>query len=283
MTVRIVTDSVADIPKEIAKNLGITVIPLYVRFGTQSYRDNIDMTPKQFYQRLVDDQTHPSTSAGSPGEFMQVYQNLAEQADKIISIHVSKKLSGVYETALQAKNMMAEKERSKIEVVDSTTGVMAQGLLVMATARLALQGKESEEIMALIEKTIPLIHVLIILDTVEYANLGGRVTKIAAPVLKLVKPVLTIKNGEAMRTGLVTVVKRKNEILDFVRKFSNKIKEMALEYAPDSSGKIESLIYEIKEKVETDFHDLPIYISMVSPVIGTHAGPAVIAVSLITE
>ena len=122
MAVKIVTDSSADLPAELAEELGITVVPLYVRFGTQVYRDRIDITEDEFYQRLQDDPIHPSTTQPSPQDFIDAYQKLAPGADGIVSIHISSKLSGTCNSAIQAKAMVANEP--PIEVIDSQTLTM---------------------------------------------------------------------------------------------------------------------------------------------------------------
>ena len=106
MTIKIVTDSTADIPSALAKELGITVVPLYVRFGDETYRDRVDITEDEFYQRLMNDPIHPNTSQPTPQDFANVYRELSQQADGIVSIHISSKLSGTCNSALQAKELV---------------------------------------------------------------------------------------------------------------------------------------------------------------------------------
>ena len=103
MTIKIVTDSTADLPPQLAKVLGIAVVPVYVHFGDEVYRDRVDMSEDEFYQRLLHSPIHPSTTQPPPQDFVDVYKDLAQEADGIISIHVSSKLSGTYNSALRAK------------------------------------------------------------------------------------------------------------------------------------------------------------------------------------
>ena len=116
MVVRIVTDSSADLPPKIAKDLDISVVPLYVRFGEQVYRDRIDISEDEFYQRLTHETIHPSTIQPSPQDFSSVYKDLAKDADGIVSIHISNKLSGTCNSALQAKESISQ---TPVEVIDS--------------------------------------------------------------------------------------------------------------------------------------------------------------------
>jgi hypothetical protein len=136
LTIKIVTDSTADLPPQLAKELGITIVPVYVRFGDKVYRDRVDISEDEFYHRLLHDHIHPSTTQPSPQDFVDVYKDLAQQADGIISIHVSSKLSGTYNSALLGKELV-EKE-CPIEVIDSQvlttlyvalgTGILDMGL-----------------------------------------------------------------------------------------------------------------------------------------------------------
>jgi DegV family protein with EDD domain len=104
MVVKIVTDSSADLPAQIVEELGITVVPLYVRFGEQVYRDRVDITEDEFYERLVHDTVHPSTIQPSPQDFVGAYNKLAPDCDGIVSVHISSKLSGTVNSALQGKS-----------------------------------------------------------------------------------------------------------------------------------------------------------------------------------
>jgi len=104
MTVKIVTDSAADLPPTLAEELGITVVPVYLRFGDEVYRDRVDISEDEFYHRLLHDPIHPSTTQPSPQDFADTYQKLSQEADGIISIHITSRLSGTYNSAIQGKN-----------------------------------------------------------------------------------------------------------------------------------------------------------------------------------
>lgn len=147
--VRIVTDSTADIPKDVREKLGIEMVPLKVLFGTESYRDAVDISADAFYDKLTGSNVMPTTSQPSPIEFLEVYQQLAEQGDgPIISIHLSSAMSGTYQSALIAKTMIDDK--IDIDVVDSKSASYGFGLLVVAAAEAARQGRSREEILAMI-------------------------------------------------------------------------------------------------------------------------------------
>jgi len=108
MTIKIVTDSAADLPSILTEELDITVVPVYLRFGEQVYRDRVDISEEEFYQRLLHDPVHPNTTQPSPQDFASVYDKLSQEADGIISIHITSKLSGTYNSAVQGKKMVSE-------------------------------------------------------------------------------------------------------------------------------------------------------------------------------
>ncbi|GAG91877.1 unnamed protein product, partial [marine sediment metagenome] len=201
MTVKIVTDSVADLPPQVVEELGITVIPLNVRFGTEVYRDGIDLTAEQFYDKLQRSKTLPVTSVPTPASFAEAYDKLAEETDEILVIIVSSKLSATYEVALQSIGLM--KRKCRVEVVDSQWAVMAEGFVVMAAAKAANAGASLDEAIALTRKNIPRVEFHAAFDTLDYLRRGGRIGKAQAllgSVLKI-NPIITIKDGVVEPAG----------------------------------------------------------------------------------
>ena len=196
MPVRVVTDSTADLPPEVAKAHGITVVPLNVQFGEESYRDGVDITPDQFYQRLVSSPRLPTTSQPSVGAFIEAYQGIAEGAEGIVSVHISGKLSGTCNSATQAQTELAE--TVPIEVVDTRQASLATGLVALAAARAAQAGGSFAEVAVEARRAAEEVSVLFMVDTLEYLQKGGRIGKAAAFLggLLNVKPLLTIRDGE---------------------------------------------------------------------------------------
>ena len=131
--VKIVTDSLSDLPVEVVQELGITVVPLCVHFGTDVYRDGVDLTTEQFYDKLAQSKTLPTTAVPALGTFVEAYDRLAEETDGILVITISRKLSAVYEAALEAIEQM--KRRCRVEVIDSRLALMAEGLVVIEAAK----------------------------------------------------------------------------------------------------------------------------------------------------
>ena len=278
MTVKIVTDSTSDLPVEVAKGLGITVVPLYVHFGTDAYRDGIDLTTDQFYPMMVASKVIPTTSGPSPATFTQAYDYLAGETDQILVITISHKLSATYEVALQAVDQM--KRKCRVEVVDSQWALMALGLLAISAAKAANSGAGLDEVIALTRKNIPRLDMRIAFDTLEYLRRGGRIGKAQAFFGSLLKvnPVLTIKDGEVYPASRErSRAKAIDYLYDFATGYS-RIEEMAVEHAttPDEA---EMLV----GRLRTKFPKEDIYRSKVSPVIGAHVGPRVLNVAVLGE
>jgi len=275
MTVKIVTDSSADLPAQLVQELGITVVPLYVRFGEKVYRDRVDISEDEFYQRLLHDPVHPSTIQPTPQDFASVYQKLSPKADGIVSIHMSAKLSGTYNSALQGKEMI--EKGCPIEVVDSQTTSMGLGLIDIAAAIVAKAGEGLPTVMEEVKQAIPNIRLLFLLDTLEYLLLGGRIGKAKALLGSIlnVKPVLTLKDGEVVPAGQVrSRGKGIDRLFDFVKSASN-IQDLAVVYntTPDEAQALE-------ERMGTIFAKEQIKLARVGPMLGVHTGPGALAVAL---
>jgi len=174
MTVKIVTDSAADLPLDLAQELGITIVPVYLRFGDEVYRDGLDIGPDEFYNKLMSSPVLPSTSAPSSGDFAQAYREVASSTDEIVSIHITRRHSVTYDAALLGRKMI-EKKVCRIEVIDSEGVTMWQGLVVLAAARAAEAGGELHEVVKTAQETIRQMRALALLDTVKYITRGGRV------------------------------------------------------------------------------------------------------------
>jgi len=276
MAVRIVTDSLSDITPEFAKEMGIDTVPVYVRFGKEVYKDRIEISTDEFYRRLVHDVAFPTTTQPSPGDFLEVYKRLAKETSEILVVTLSIKLSGTYQSALQAKNMFEGKAR--IEVIDSQKVVMGLGLIVTSAIRAAKAGANLDQLVDLVRKAIPRSHSAMFFDTLKYLAKGGRIGKAQGLLgsLLAVKPILTVKDGEI---SPLTRVRSRPAGLDYLYKFVAgfpKIEELAVEHAttPDEA---EQFAKRLGALYPTD----RIIRATVSPVIGTYTGPHVLSVSVL--
>ena len=278
MAVKIVTDSVADLPPQVAKELGITVVPLNVRFGTEVYRDGIDLTAEQFYDRLKHSEILPVTSVPSPGSFAEAYDKLAGETDEILVITLSSKLSGTYEVALQSIGLM--KRKCRVEVIDSQWAVMAEGFIVIAAAKAVQAGASLDEVMAIARRNISRVDFHAAFDTLEYLRRGGRIGKAQALLGSMLKvnPIITLRDGVVEPAGRTrSRAKAVDHLYNFAMSYSH-IEEMAVEDAacPDDA---ELLVEQLSPK----FPKERIYRSRTTPVIGTHTGPGLLLVAILGD
>lgn len=276
MTVKVVTDSLSDITSDMADELGITVVPVYVRFGKEVYRDRVEMTTEEFYHRLVHDDIFPTTTQPTPKDFIDVYDKLAKEAEEILVVTLSSKLSGTYQSALQAKNMFEGKCR--IEVIDSQLVIMALGLVVISVAEAVQAGANLDKAADLVRRAMPRSRPIMLLNTLKYLAKGGRIGKARGLLGSLlsVKPILTIKDGEVSPQ---TRVRSRVAGIDYLYNLIAgipKIEGLAVEHAttPDEADKL-------VERLGALFPKERIRQSTVSPVIGTYVGPQVLSVSVL--
>jgi len=278
MTVRIVTESVGDVPPEVAKELGITIIPVNVLFGTESFRDGIDLTTEQFYHKLMHSKVQPTTAVPSPSIFAEVYDGLADEVEEIVAITVSHKFSAVYKVALQAVGLM--KRKCRIEVIDSLAGAMAEGLIVIAAAKAAKAGASLEEVVKLTQRNIPRAEIRMAFDTLEYLKRGGRIGRAQAFLGSMlsVNPILGIKDGAAYPLARERSRAKAIDYLYHSAMSFSHIDEMAVEDAttPDDAERL-------VERLSVKFPKERIYRSKVSPVVGTHTGPRVLSVAVLGD
>ena len=276
MTVKIVTDSLSDITSDLAGELGITVVPLYVRFGETVYRDRVEITTEEFYRRLVSEAALPSTTQPTPNDFLEVYNTLAKETDEILVIVVSSKLSGTYQSATQAKEMV--KGKCRIEIVDSLSVAMGMGLIVIAAAKAVKDGANLDEVVDLARGAVPRSHLIAYFDTLKYLAKGGRIGKAQGLLGAMIsiKPILTVKDGEMAEKKKVRSLSAGLDYLyDIAAGFSN-IEGLAVEHAttPDDAD-------QLVERLSAIYPKERIHRAVISPVVGTHAGPNALALTVL--
>ena len=199
MAVRIVTDSTADIPLPVAESLGITIVPLTVSFGNESYLDGVELDNETFFQKLQASKTLPKTSQPPPGAFQEAFMRLIDEgADSIVAILLSSKLSGTYQSAVTARDTLTEEyKRVPIELIDSSSVSMGVGYTAMQAAQEAKQGVSLETIKEHAVDRLERTRILFALDTLEYLSKGGRIGGASALVGNIlsIKPILSFKEG----------------------------------------------------------------------------------------
>lgn len=276
MTVKIVTDSVCDLPPQTIKELGIITIPIQVCFGTEVYRDGIDISTEDFYKKLETSKVFPTTAVPPPAEFIKAYDQAAAEADEIAVITLSSRLSGFYNAAKQAVELMTKKAR--VEVIDSQWVIMAEGFIVMKAAQAARQGAGLDEIVKLVQRNINRVATCSVFDTLEYLQRGGRISKIAAMMGNMmhIHPILGMKDGEVVSLGRRrSRAEAMDYMYDFVMEYNN-IEEMSVA-CYKAADDAEALI----ERLNAKFPRERVIRSRTSPVIGAHTGPNLLVVAVL--
>jgi len=275
VSVKVVTDSTADLPPELARRFGIEVVPLYVHFGEETRQDGVDIGPDEFYRRLVQSQRLPTTSAPSPGAFQDVYSRLLKEADGVISIHISSKLSATHNSAVLA----GEQVKGKVEVIDSLTCSMALGLLAVAAGRMAKDGMGLQELAREVSALVPRAYVFGLLDTLEYLVKGGRIGKATALLGSLlnIKPLLVVKAGEAHDLAKVRTRARAIEKLCQIAESFRSIKGMAVLHTT-TREEAEALARRMAAHYEGEIH-----MARFGPVMGTYVGPRALGIAVLGE
>ena len=282
MSVQIVTDSSSDIPPEVAQELGITIIPLYIRFGDEVYRDGVDISADQFYDKLATSRTPPKTSTPSPGDFAEIYNKLATETDSILSIHLSPRYSSALNAATVAKDYLPA--GCNVEVIDSKSVSMGCGLAVIAAAREAKAGANLEQVRQTVNKAIWRTHIVGMIADIRYL-LGGRRLSLPGAHLLLgrIGTCLRFKLlGEIYEAGKVRgrgmffrETKALEKLARCVSEFSS-IDEIAILYAQKPEW-----AQDFTDRIAAVFPKKQIYQARLSSATGVHGGPRAMAVAFI--
>lgn len=279
MVVRIVTDSTADLPAEVASALGITVVPLTVFFGDEAYLDGVELDNAGFYAKMAASKDLPRTSQPSPAAFQEAFQRLIDEgADAILSLHLSSKLSGTYQSACTARESLPEDSRRvPIEIVDSLSISAGLGYAAQQAARLAREGANLEKIKATVEDTLSRTKILAVLDTLEYVRRGGRIGAASAMLGNMLsfKPIIALTGGE-----VVPVERPRTRAKAYAR-----VAQLLGEQGPLEAVAVvetnEEVGQQLGEAIQGVYRsELPHY--DLGAVIGTHTGPGTAAIIFVT-
>lgn len=275
--VKIITDSTADFTAAEAAELGIDIVHLRTRFGDEEYIDGVDITPHQFYEKLVESDVLPTTSQPSPAEFEAAFASALEEAGEVVAITISSALSGTYQSAVIA----AEAFGDRVRVVDSLSASIGEQVIVRRAVQLAAEGLSAAELAGRIEAERGDVCVLALLDTLEYLKRGGRISAAAAFAggVLAIKPVITLRDGAVVMAGKARGSKNGGNLLnqfaekrgiDFSRPYllgyTGLSDALLMKYAADSG-----------ELWRSYTEELPV--TAIGSVIGTHGGPGAIAVA----
>jgi DegV family protein with EDD domain len=278
VAIRIVTDSSCDLPEAIIQESGITVVPLYINIGTDSYLDGVEMSRQEFYMGLPEFSTHPTTSVPGPGMFIEAYERLAaEGATGILSIHISESLSAVANSARLAAE---EVDSVPVTVVDSGNLTLGTGLLALAAVQAAAEGKALDGIVAQLEDQVTRTHCFAALDTLEFLRRSGRLSRFQSSLGSLlqVRPVLAMHNGEIAMERVRTRRRAIERVIELTSGLGP-LQELVLVHtgAPE---KAEALRQEAQHLFPEDRAPLS---AEVTPVIGAHIGPGAVGFVAITQ
>lgn len=274
MGITIVTDSTADLTLDMYRELGIKMVPLTVFFGESFYRDWVDIDPISFYQKLQNSAELPRTSQPSPDQFLEVFKEELEKGNEVISIHLSSKLSGTYNSACIAKQMIGS---DKIYPIDGKTASIGTGILAIMAKRLADEGKSAKEIVEIIEQKTKTIRHLFAVETLEYLKKGGRISPAKATLGNIlnIKPILHIVDGAVEPFDKVRGMKRA------VPRIIEVIKQKGLNLTGQLCGfSYAGSLDEAKEYVELIKKELSpgeLIVTQIGSVIGTYVGPGTVA------
>jgi DegV family protein with EDD domain len=275
----VATDSGANLPRPLAQQLGVEIIPLWIQMNDESYRDGVDIQPLEFFQRLKERVRRLQTSQPSLGEFLEFYRGLQEKARSIVSIHVTSRYSGVFQAARAAA---AELAPYLIEVVDSGTIAMAQGFVVLAAARAAAAGASLAEVVERARAAIPKVDLIAALETLEYAVRGGRLAWAARMVGNLlqVKPLVRVANNDVGLFGQAR--SRAKAIRQLLDTLAQRVGDASVHIAILHTGAVEEA-QRLKEEILARFRCVEVYIEPVTPVLGVHAGPGALGLAYYVE
>ncbi len=278
--VAVVTDSTAYLPKELVEQYKIPVAPLVVIWGDETLRDDIDITPPEFYQRLKTAKVMPSTSQPPIPEFENIFSQLHQDGYEIFAVLISNLLSGTIASAEQAKKNLPD---ATIEIFDSQSTAMAMGFQVLAVVRAAAEGASLAECLAVAEKARTNSGILFAVDTLEFLHRGGRIggaSRYLGTALQL-KPLLTIEGGKIEALERVRTKKKAHDRLSdiVVERLAGKANVRLATLNADAVEDANALL----EKTSSRLEVVEKVYSEVSPVIGTHVGPGTVGLAYIHD
>jgi DegV family protein with EDD domain len=269
----VVLDSTADFPEAPERFPNFRVVPLYVRFGDESYRDYVDITPPVFYERLQTAADLPTTSQPTPGDFLATFEELAPQYERIIALQISSTLSGTHASAQQAAELLGG---DKVRAIDSRTVSASLAMLALGVQRRLERGTTDEEIDALVARYGREHKLLFTVNTLEYLKKGGRIGRAAALAGNLlnVKPILTIRDGEVI--PLKKVRGNHKAFAEFRQLFEETSEAATLKVgiahaaAPERLEALRELVEHVRPNAQIEIT------TTLGAVVGTHAGPGTV-------
>ncbi len=276
MKIRVITDSAADLPQPCRPE--ITVLPMAVTFGEEQFLDGVDLTHRQFYEKLIEGDALPTTSQINPAQFEEAFRRAVDDGEDVVAVVLSSKLSGTCQSA----RIAAEEFSGRVFVVDSENATIGQQILVRRALDLLDQGLDAAAIAAELEKEKKDIRLVALLDTLEYLKRGGRISPSVALVggLLSVKPVIAVEHGEVVMLGKARGSKNGSNLLVQEIRKTNGV-DFDRPYLLGYTGLEDSLLqkYIADSAALWAEHTNALPIGTIGGTIGTHVGPGAVAVA----
>jgi DegV family protein with EDD domain len=274
--VAVVTDSAANIPPDLISETGIAVVPLHVRFGDAVYRDGVDLSPREFYERLVASPEDVSTSASSAGDFLEVFDRAGES--EIVCITVAAGMSSNYEHA----RLAAEEFSGRVELVDSKSASMGEGFVAIQAARAAADGSPMEEVVKRASDVADRTTLIAMVDTFEYLKRSGRVTKLQAYAATMldIKPVFAFRGGDTFPVARSRT--RRRALARIADESLKEIGEQRVHVAVVHAAAEEDA-RNLLDQIEASADVVESVVTEVTPVVGVHTGPGLVGIAFFSE
>lgn len=278
--VAVVTDSTSSLTPAIGREYGIAVAPIYVTFGTRTYRDGVDLDSESFYRLLRESEELPTTAQPTAGDFVQIYTALSEEAEAIVSIHISHEMSATLDSALTARKQLPQ---VPIHLIDSRSVSMGLGLMASAAARAAAAGQDAAQVVRLVEGLIPKMNIIFTVETLDYLRKGGRIGRAAALVGSAlrIKPVLQVEEGEV--GPLERPRTRRRAVRRLLDLMGQRVGASQTVHAAVLHCDVPDEAQALAEQVAARFDCVELLTTDAGPIIGTHAGPGTLGVVFYTE
>lgn len=276
LMVRILSDSTCDLGLKRAEELGVEILPLTVCFGDEAYLDYVELEPAEFFDKLRKAKQLPTTSQLNPDFLAKSFQAIVDKGDDAVGIFISSELSGTYQSACLAREMVTEPER--VYLVDSRTATIVQGILVMEAARRRDAGDTAAEIQAYLQRLIPKMRLYAVIDTLKYLQMGGRISAASAAIGGVlgIHPIISIIDGKVVSLGKARGWKAAIQALEDYVKKDDIDKELTIVFGDCEADEAKE---QCKERLQPYVQGAVICTSGIGSVVGTYVGPGAVGIA----
>lgn len=280
MGIRIVVDSTSDLTDEIIEKYNIKMVPLTVNFENESFLDKVELSTKEFFEKLEVAEKLPTTTLVSPGAFVEVFSEILMEGDQVLGLFIASELSGTYDSARMAKNMIGSDD---IHIIDTRSVCLGSFALIIEAIKLVEQNKLIEEIVDELERLKEKVVVAAALDTLKYLEKGGRLTKGQAVLGTLlnIKPIIGVKDG---KITVIDKIRGKNKAIKWFDEWIEKNNyDLSNKTVLLFHGKAYEQLKMLRESIEDKYKIKNIIEQEIGAVIGTHSGPGVLGIGFVNK